>query len=91
LFRCSCSISEFVNGTETDEVLGFFQGEGSGLDAECGADSSPNLLSNSSAVLGEGMTLPDLAAFTSTTLPTTWPPFTRRIAAFGRLVNSMLL
>jgi hypothetical protein len=38
LFRCSCSISEFVNGTETDEVLGFFPSEGSGLDAECGAD-----------------------------------------------------
>jgi hypothetical protein len=38
LFRCSCSISEFVSGTETDEVLGFFSGEGGGLDAECGAD-----------------------------------------------------
>jgi hypothetical protein len=38
LFRCSCSISEFVNGTETDEVLGFFSGEGGGLDAEYGAD-----------------------------------------------------
>ena len=53
--------------------------------------SSPNLLSNRSTVLGAGMTLPDLAAFTRTTPPTTWPLFIRTQLAGSAKVPPIVL